>query len=141
MQEMQQEVCAQGDWGQKSTPLKQCVIQLGRLVKGSPVISDDIRPGEMKGFRTVEGLWNNKGAIPALLNPAPYRKPASGPNHTQANVCKCLATCFPYLDKKSDKFSEISCGHCKWFVPYRARLVRCKELLRHHFPEGLFPVK
>lgn len=29
----------------------------------------------------------------------------------------------------------------KWFVPYPARLVRCKGLQRHYFPKGHFPVK
>lgn len=53
--------------------------------------SCDIRSGEMKGLRTVEGLWKNKGALPALLNPA-STQPASRPNHTQSNLFKCPAT-------------------------------------------------
>lgn len=63
--------------------LKTMCDPVGKVGKGQ---SCDTRPGEIKGLRTVEGLWKNRGAIPALLNPAPYRKPASGPNQMCASV-------------------------------------------------------
>lgn len=53
--------------------LKTMCDPVGKVGEGQ---SCDIRPGEMKGLRTVEGLWKNKGALPALLNPASIQKPS-----------------------------------------------------------------